>query len=611
MKMNHATRRVSHFAAITSLLQAITLLGCSGSSDNGGGGSTTGTGGNTSTGATYTSGGSAATTGGTAATVGGTASIGGTPSTVVTTGVGGTATAGGASSAGGTSTSGGSTIATGGTTAKGGSSSTGGASSVGGSSAIGGTTAKGGASSTGGTTATGGTSSTGGTATATVAATKLNEALLTNAGTTLSAYGGYLNGEAFQQDGILTYNNYQYTAFWNTARHVVLARRSLPNGTWATRELTDYTNTTADDHNTISLGVSPADGTLHLSFDHHGQNLNYRRSSGNILSTPASVNWTTTPFTTTTSALVGTTTVTLVTYPRFITRPDGSRMLFSLRTGNSGAGDEHLWEYASGTWTYVGKYINGSASSVNAYLHGISYQRGTNRLHAAWCWRENPGAETNHDLIYVYSDDHGRTWKNNADTQVGTASTATNETTAIRPTSTDINVWPIGQNRGLINQEHMAVDSLGRVHVLLGHMPDGVADDANFANARSKSVYFHYWRDATKQWKRDTINSEPIRVNHRGKFAITSSNNLYAILPGINYTTGGMRILGSSSASGYSTWTKLVTDTRGFYSDPLIDTARLLQENVLTIFFPMLGATTDSDGSATSSDIYTLNYQLD
>src|SRR5690606_17572686 len=99
---------------------------------------------------------------------------------------------------------------------------------------------------------------------------KDGESLIALSGLTLVSYGGYLNGESFQQDGILSHNGYQYTAFWNTNRSVVMARRELPSGEWQKFEFTDYTNTEDDAHNTISLGISQADGTLHLSFDHHG-----------------------------------------------------------------------------------------------------------------------------------------------------------------------------------------------------------------------------------------------------------------------------------------------------------------------------------------------------
>jgi hypothetical protein len=443
----------------------------------------------------------------------------------------------------------------------------------------------GGATATGGQ-ATGGSSSSG----ATASISKDREVLLTNTALTIVSYGGYLNGESFQQDGIVSYQSYQYAAFWNASRHVVLARRALPSGTWSTFEFTDYSLSADDAHNTISLGICPGDGTLHLSFDHHSNNLHYRKSIAGLVTNPSTATWTASSFSAVTSSLVGSTTVALVTYPRFVTEPDGNKMLFEARIGTSGSGDEYLWEYDSAThaWSSLGLYISGIADSLNAYLHGLSYPRGGSRLHLSWCWRETPDASTNHDLLYIYSDDHGRTWKNNTGTTV-----ATTGSSSVSKNSSGIDVWPIGQNRGLINQEHMAVDATGRVHVLLSHMPDAQADDTDFTSARTKSQFFHYWRNTSGTWTR-TAMGLPVVANFRGKLAISSSNNVYAVLP-------DLRIAAASAASSFASWVVLdSTDSGRFFSDPLIDTARLVAEDKLTVFYPQ----------KSSSNIYVLDYTV-
>ena len=550
------------------------------------GGSATGgsaLGGSLSSGTTFMTGGSGdggAATGGFVTVTAGSFSLGGQAG----------ATAGG-SRAGGTAAGG---IPTGGISTVAGGSSPGGA---------GGTTASsGGATTTGGqggsTTATsGGSTFTGGQATggsptggATVNISKDGEVLLTNAGLTIVSYGGYLNGESFQQDGIVSYNGYQYAAFWNTSRHVVLARKALPSGTWSTLEFTDYSLSADDAHNTISLGICPKDGTLHLSFDHHSNNLHYRKSVAGLLANPSTVAWTAASFSAVSSSLVGSTTVALVTYPRFVTEPDGNKMLFEARIGTSGSGDEYLWEYDAAThaWTSLGMYISGTVDSINAYPHGLSYTRGGSRLHMSWCWRETPDASTNHDLLYIYSDDHGRTWKNN----IG-AAVASTGSSFVSKNSSGIKVWTINQNRGLINQEHMAVDAAGIVHVLLSHMPDSQADDSSFDSARSKSQFFDYWRAASGTWTR-TAMGLPVVASFRGKLAISSSNNVYAVLP-------DLRIAAASAASGFATWVVLnIADSGRFFSDPLIDTARLVAEDKLTIFYPQ----------KSSSSIYVLDYTL-
>ena len=425
-----------------------------------------------------------------------------------------------------------------------------------------------------GSAAAGNGGSGGGNATPSVS--KNAEGLLSSSGLSLVSYGGYLNGEAFQQDGLVTFAGQQYAAFWNASHHVVLARRTLPSGAWQTLEFTDYTNTEGDAHNTISIGICAGDGTLHLAFDHHGSDLHYRRSLPGLLSEPSTAAWSTASFSAVGNRLVANTAVTLVTYPRFVSEPGGKKMLFDTRIGGSGSGDEYLWEYDSQShaWQAIGMYIFGSGDSINAYLHGLSYGKNGTRLHAAWCWRETPDANTNHELIYAYSDDNGRTWKNNAG-----ATVATSGTSYITRSSPGIGVWAIKQNRGLINQEHLAVDADGRVHVLLSHMPDAQADDANFDSSRSKSQSFHYFRNATGIWTRRALNA-PVIANFRGKLAVAASGNLYAVLP-------NLRIAGASVASNFSDWSILDSSDAGkFFSDPLIDTSRLLSEDKLTVFAP-------------------------
>ncbi|KYF56273.1 hypothetical protein BE08_09745, partial [Sorangium cellulosum] len=396
------------------------------------------------------------------------------------------------------------------------------------------------------------------------------------------SYGGYVNGESFQQDAIVSFNGYQYTAFWNRNRNVVLARRKLPAsrgeaaGPWEKFDFTDHRLSADDAHNTISLGVAPGDGTLHLAFDHHGDTLRYRRSVTGLLTDPEGVAWAAASFGAVSSALVGSNTVRLVTYPRFVTEPGGDKLLFSARIGESGSGDEHLWEYDTAThaWSSLGEYIEGTDASMNAYLHGLAYTRGGARLHAAWCWRDTPNATTNHDLLYVYSDDHGRTWHNNAGEKV-----ATTGASFVHRGTAGLSVWPIGQDRGLINQEHMTVDASGRVHVLLSHLPDGEADNANFTSARSRSEFFHYVRDTDGTWTRHGLGLRVIE-NFRGKLAISSTENVYAILP-------DLRIAGASPIDGYATWTLLDdTDAGRFFSDPLIDAVRLEGSDELTVYYP-------------------------
>ena len=69
-------------------------------------------------------------------------------------------------------------------------------------------------------------------------------------------------------------------------------------------------------------------------------------------------------------------------------------------------------------------------------------------------------------------------------------------------------------------------------------------------------------------------------ANFRGKLAISASNNVYAVLP-------DLRIAAASAASSFASWLVLNSvDSGRFFSDPLIDTARLVSEDKLAVFYP-------------------------
>ena len=99
-------------------------------------------------------------------------------------------------------------------------------------------------------------------------------------GTQISAHG----------DCIKTYNEYVFTT-WDRGgkgdRHVMLTRYNTTTGTMATIEFphrhTGYQNKwwIGESHNTIAVGVSPLDGTIHLLYDMHAYSAT-RPSDGSL-----------------------------------------------------------------------------------------------------------------------------------------------------------------------------------------------------------------------------------------------------------------------------------------------------------------------------------------
>jgi hypothetical protein len=85
-----------------------------------------------------------------------------------------------------------------------------------------------------------------------------------------------LNGTSSQQDILITFQGWQYTAFYsslpageNEPIFVHLARRRVDQSSWEIFAFEDYPQTTDDGHNSIQLGICHGDGTIHLAYDHH------------------------------------------------------------------------------------------------------------------------------------------------------------------------------------------------------------------------------------------------------------------------------------------------------------------------------------------------------
>lgn len=110
---------------------------------------------------------------------------------------------------------------------------------------------------------------------------------------------------------------YQYAAYYisdslnASVRHPSLARRALVGNdtAWESFSFLDYNQTEDDGHDmcaplvffltyvnclticSISLGISHGDGTLHLGWDQHDNDLNYRVSRTGVATKPLDVTW--------------------------------------------------------------------------------------------------------------------------------------------------------------------------------------------------------------------------------------------------------------------------------------------------------------------------------
>ena len=101
------------------------------------------------------------------------------------------------------------------------------------------------------------------------------------------SYDGVVNVNSFQLSGVLTYGNFQYAGWYTASRTAVLARRQLPSGAWTDLQLPHQLSTN-DSHNVIALGVSPADGKIHVALDCHSTQVYYTSSEAGLATSGAS-----------------------------------------------------------------------------------------------------------------------------------------------------------------------------------------------------------------------------------------------------------------------------------------------------------------------------------
>jgi hypothetical protein len=245
--------------------------------------------------------------------------------------------------------------------------------------------------------------------------------------------GVEINATAFKNQSLATVGDYQFTTFYagsSQANHeLIVGRRNLavsPN-TW-TLLRTGFTSFNINDsHNVSTIGLD-GDGFLHLSWGMHNNAMQYARSTTSVVNDNP-------------LAMTGVLSNALplqsggdFTYPEFWNIPGSGDLLLAYRTGQSGNGEYQLarWDNATNAWSAVHAARNTNDSSAvqpwidndfsgdsnadaNAYHNGLQYDS-TGRLHVTWTWRtgSNPGPfddfQSNHNLMYAYSDNHGVDW---------------------------------------------------------------------------------------------------------------------------------------------------------------------------------------------------------
>ncbi|GGR83255.1 hypothetical protein GCM10010269_22970 [Streptomyces humidus] len=422
------------------------------------------------------------------------------------------------------------------------------------------------------------------------------------------SYDGLVNNNSFQKNGLLTYNGHQYATWYTSTGNAVVARRVLGDTTWPTVTL-PHRLKSSDSHNVISMGVSRSDGRLHLNMDSHSDGFFYVKSVAGLLDDPAATAWTSSVFGAVQTTLDGLALTPQFTYPQFVSTPEG-RLQLSYRAGVSGNGRNALAEYDGSTWTNLGEWSSstgtytsrhGSSTARNMYLHGIDYD-GAGRLHSLFTWREQNGAVmcsgggiSNHDTGYVYSDDRGRTWRNDAGAAVG----ATGGSDKVAVTDGGLVVDALDPDHSLMNQESQATDSAGRPHAIISYVPGrfGQCTTNYVADRTASGRAFHLRKNASGSWQKTEI---PVALgsSQRTKLVLDKYDNAYAIFP-------FGRIAGASKASGHTDWTVLF-DGGGLnaFGEVVVDETRVGADNVLSFMYQ------EKSSGTTPSALHVVDFAL-
>lgn len=441
-----------------------------------------------------------------------------------------------------------------------------------------------------------------------------------------------LNACAYQQSALLSFEGYQYVAFYTSTtsphtgttttppRNVTLGRRASKSTSFNLITFTDYNQTTDDGHNTISLGICEGDGTLHISFDHHCDTLKYRVSRPGFLREQREESWNIDSFSEIRNSLNRDgNALEEISYPRFISADSG--MFFECRVGKyvqsnsvlshnvrpkaqltllfrlrAGAGSNILYHYdpQSHLFSFLGTYLIGRA--CNPYSNGLSYTSHnqsmlavtwTNRHFIEYTGSNDPnstahkaqagpnGPENNEGLYSAYSLDIGKTWFSAEPAAAESIASlkSEEENSGMDSRNEKLKVKNIPRNSGIMNQESQFLDSKGGIHVL------------NRENTSGEERWIHYFAaSVSDQW--DEVSLPLKRVTEtgpRGKVVLDPYGEMvYFILPD-NLATGifVLRARRKGDGDGFGGY-EVIWHGREFGGEPLVDEVRLRQDSVLS-----------------------------
>ena len=295
-----------------------------------------------------------------------------------------------------------------------------------------------------------------------------------------------INGRTYRDNSLVTTKigttEYQAQAYWNVSGNAVIQIRkrittSAPFDSWISH-IYDGTkglpviliSDPGNDHRTLNIAFDK-NGYLHASYDHHNDNLKYRKSIHPVTTFNGELSLENQPFTQR----------TIISYVKFFNSPNGKLFVMFRRRGAL-AGNIYLNEYneltelwnpSTGT-AASGLILDGeNIQGAYSYSSGFDANFGDGGfMHFAWHWKVHPGYNTN--IGYVKWD--GTTfYKSNGTVQ-------TMPITISRQEIAD--PVPIGQ--GLGAQNSIKPDNNGNPHIVYVRH-----DSAGWAQI------YHTWHNGT------------------------------------------------------------------------------------------------------------------
>lgn len=329
--------------------------------------------------------------------------------------------------------------------------------------------------------------------------------------------GNTVNTVIFRHHAIVTQQNYQFTSYYADTASMVIVKRNLTDNKIESHTIAGKYNI-YDSHNSISMGIDSL-GYIHISYNHHGNKLNYRRS----LYPYQITKWTYE------IAMTGVK-ENSITYPAFVINPVSKSLQFLYRSGGSSNGQACLKQYTvkNSQWRDVHQpLIDGMSKErlkrSNPYWNHLAIDSKGN-MHISYVWRTVSIKKDNVSFINNIGIDYTRSPNNGIDFY-----TINNvkQTLPITLTNSE-RVWAIPLASNLINQTSMAVDSSGNPHITY------------YSNDSSGiPQYMHLWHDGNK-WNNNVISNRTDRFDLSGRgtlrlpisrpeIVIDTTNTVYVI----------------------------------------------------------------------------------